>query len=88
MRRAFSFYLENDGFDQRVDGGYEKLTNLAGALETPEDDAALAEYGEEVQHFWYGQQDVRKLNNTMFSSQTRTASKYCSLAFIATDYGV
>jgi hypothetical protein len=40
-------YLEDNTPDERVDGGRE---DLAGALEAPEHDAALAEDGEEVEH--------------------------------------
>lgn len=50
-RSKNAFYLENDGFDQGVHRGHEQLTDLSSTLETPQDDATLAEYGEKVQHF-------------------------------------
>lgn len=39
---------------------------MAGALETPENDAAFAENGEEVQHFW----TAKRAELNTISSQT------------------
>ena len=46
-------YLKHDCLDEGIDGGaklFELLLEKASALEAPEQDATLAEDGEEVQH--------------------------------------
>lgn len=57
-------YLENDGFDQRIHRGHEKVTE-AGVLETPQHDAAFAENGKKVQHF-----TIRLKKNTTHKLKT------------------
>ena len=41
-------HLQDDRFDQGVHG---RIEDLRSALEAPENDASLAENGEEIQHF-------------------------------------